>query len=353
MASTTPIIRPYLRGSPPSDTASHDRFVDEELRRIQYSISDATNFAAGGEYASGGRLTAVSGSPFYQGNGTGFTTCYFTPAVHDIVPIWNGANFIPQQFVELSDSLSDTTNSPAACVASSLYDYFVSMRNGVMVLSRGPVWTTTGWGTSARGTGAGTTQLTQVNGVYVNAYAIANGPPAGYGTYVGTMLTNATGAQFNFNPEFQSGSGGAANVYIGLWNMYNRRPIYCYNYDNGTGYTYATATWRGMRASGNLNIRYVNGLGIEGFTASAGLQVTTAAAIGASTAFGVGHNSATGNWPYAKSVAMSANAYLLVGEATVHLPASLGAGYIAGCEFGDGVNTNTLSQGYIGGQFFQ
>jgi len=66
----------------------------------------------------------------------------------------------------------------------------------------GPAWATSTAGSGARGTGAGTPQLTYQSGVLVNAVQIAanNGAstytiPASQCTYVGSVFVDATAGQ--------------------------------------------------------------------------------------------------------------------------------------------------------------
>lgn len=76
--------------------------------------------------------------------------------------------------------------------------------------------------TSVRGTGAGTTELEMVNGIWVNKNAITNGPAARYGTYVGSAYTNGS-SQIDF--KFGSNAANFGEAFIGIWNAYNRVKI--------------------------------------------------------------------------------------------------------------------------------
>ena len=73
--------------------------------------------------------------------------------------------------------------------------------------------------TSVRGTGAATTELQLLNGIYVNKYDITNGPAATKGTYVGSVYFNAS-SQIDLKKGSSASGGGEA--IIGLWNQYNR-----------------------------------------------------------------------------------------------------------------------------------
>lgn len=73
--------------------------------------------------------------------------------------------------------------------------------------------------TTTRGTGAGTTELELLNGVWVNKVDITNGPAARMGTYVGTVYCNASS-----QADFKKGSraAGFGEAIVGIWNAYNR-----------------------------------------------------------------------------------------------------------------------------------
>jgi hypothetical protein len=209
-----------------------------------------------------GRLTLVAATPYLTANTTGITTVYYTPAVGSYAPLWNGSAFLMTQFTELSQSLSDTTKSPAAAVASSLYDLFVWSDSGTLRCTRGPAWTNS----TTRSSG-----LTLTQGVWVNTSGITNGPTAGYGTYVGTIATDAnTQCNMNFNP---AGAVGGAGNRLDVWNAYNRSRVAACNIDSTTYWQYNTETWRckdnnvangicfvcGLPADTVRAVNYVNG----------------------------------------------------------------------------------------------
>src|SRR5262245_21621926 len=61
-----------------------------------------------------GRLTLTTAVPFLVSTVTAATTIYYTPAVGNIVPLYNGTSFVPTAFSEVSQATTDTTKSPAA-----------------------------------------------------------------------------------------------------------------------------------------------------------------------------------------------------------------------------------------------
>lgn len=140
-----------------------------------------------GAIIPGGRLTLSTGTPVTTTNVIGVGNVLYTPYITDRIQLYNGTNWATFQFTELSQSLTDTTKSPAASVANSIYDVFVWSDSGTMRATRGPLWTSL----TARGTGAGTTELELFQGRLVNKVAITNGPAARRGHYVGTIGTDS------------------------------------------------------------------------------------------------------------------------------------------------------------------
>lgn len=212
---------------------------------------------------AGGRLTLTTAVPVLVSDVTGATTVYYTPYKHNYARLYNGSSWQVVQFSEVSQTLADATKSPAAAAVSSNYDMFLWNDAGTLRCTRGPAWTS---GT-ARGTGAGTTELERVDGTYVNKIAITNGPGAQRGLYVGTISTNATGANGELAMMFApaAAAGGSANR-LDVWNMYNRVTVasICRASDNTWAYT--LATFRAANASNSNRITVVCGLNEDAVT---------------------------------------------------------------------------------------
>lgn len=106
-----------------------------------------------------------------------------------------------------------------------------------------------------RGTGAGTEEhdTTTYPGWIVNEHDITNGPAAGRGFYVGTILTNGS-SQVDMFVGVSIGAGGAGNI-VGIWNAYQQEEITSENRDNTNTWTYTTATHR--MKNGNFNNRII------------------------------------------------------------------------------------------------
>lgn len=295
------------------------------------NLSDVANVATaranlGIDIVSQGRITLTSGSPV-SGSVSGASQFYFTPYNGNLICIYDGTKFVPVAFSEVSQLNTDATKSPAAVAASKNYDLFAWLDSGTFRVTRGPVWT----GDNTRGSGAGTSELTRVNGILVNAQAITNGPAAQRGTYVGTIRSNASSTlDFYLGGSASGGSAGALNV----WNMYNRLNVAAASVDSGTSYT-TNSSSRQARASTGNQINFIAGLAEESFSANYTGRGTTAASAGAVAGLGLGINGAglTVSYPIQTPTAFAVT--LGMSPSYVGTP-SLGYNFVAAMEFTDG-----------------
>lgn len=138
-----------------------------------------------------GRLTLQSLTPVMTITQAAKTTIYYTPQVGNLIPLYDGTNFVMTSIgTEISALTTDATKSPAAIGASKVNDWFVWNDAGTIRLGHGPDWTND----TTRSAG---TALVMVNGIRLNSAAITNGPAAQRGTYVGTTRSNAS-SQFDW-----------------------------------------------------------------------------------------------------------------------------------------------------------
>ena len=206
--------------------------------------------------APGGRLTLESGVPASTSDQLSKTTLYYTPHLHGFVSLYNGTHWFVSKFSEVSQTLADTTKSPAAAAVNSVYDIFLWSDEGTLRISRGPAWSSA----TSRGTGAGTTELERLDGVWVNKIAINNGPAAQRGLYVGTIATDGDGANGELNMMFEpAAAAGGTNNRLDVWNMYNRVEVSSLVRDSTDTWNYATATWRSFNNSASNRVTLVLG----------------------------------------------------------------------------------------------
>lgn len=293
-----------------------------------------------------GRLTLTAGTPVLTSTTSAVGTIYYTPAAGNVCPIWNGSAFVPVLFGEVSQTLSDATKSPSAAAASTVYDLFAWMDGSTFRVTRGPAWSAgaTAGSTQARGSGAGSTALARVNGLLVNLVAITNGPAAGYGTYVGTIVTDSTGATVTFDNA--SSAAGGDPCLIGLWNAYNQASVGCFTQDTTATHTYSSATIRPFDNSSRNNIGMVRGLNTDAVEARFKTRLTLTTASGGSAIVGIGLNSTTAYAGQATPAALAsaAGASASVTAAYTGYP-GLGLNYLVALEQSDGSNAHTFLGG--------
>lgn len=210
-----------------------------------------------------GRLTLTSATPVLAADVTAATAVYYTPYTGVLVPIYNGTSMVPTEFAELTLTLV------ASHAADSLYDIFCFSNSGTLTLATGPAWTTQTPGSSARGTGAGTTQLSRVKGIYTNTVSMTgrNGSTtytiaANRGTFLGTIYMDHTAGQTTYHV------GYGQNRKNGFSNAFNRQTMFLKVGD-------ATASWApaSTRASNNVPSSYSAVIANVGGTTSNGMTV--------------------------------------------------------------------------------
>lgn len=240
-----------------------------------------------------GRLTLTSATPVLASDVTAATAVYYTPSTGNLLPIYNGSSMIPTEFSELTLSLV------ASHAANAIYDVFVFSNSGVLTIATGPAWSTATAGSGARGSGASTTQITRLKGLWVNAVSMTarNGSTtytvgANLGTYVGSIYMDTNNGQVSCHVTFGQSRKWA------IWNAYNRKKIVLLAGDANSSWTYATNTIRASNGSSANCLDIFSGLpeeefkitfsqAVQGGATSAANQVIT------SWQTGIGVNSTT------------------------------------------------------------
>lgn len=236
-----------------------------------------------------GRLTLTSSTPVLASDVISATSVYYTPFVGNLVPIYNGASMISTEFAELSLTLS------ASHALNTIYDVFVFSNSGVLTLATGPAWSSSTAGAGARGTGAGTTQLSRVKGLWVNAVSMTgrNGATtytigANLGTYLGSVYIDGTAGQITCHAAY-----GQSRKW-GVWNAYNRQRILMQAGDSTASWTYATNTVRASNGDSANKATTFCGLPEEMVISRFGQYISGAANNTTNTAYiGIGVNSTT------------------------------------------------------------
>lgn len=229
---------------------------------LRWRLIGSFSFQSQGFVVPQFRLTLTTAVPVLTTDTTAITTVFYTPYLGQQITLWDGSVWNLSNQSEVSQTLADSTKSPTATSANNNYDYFAWSDSGTFRCTRGPAWTSS----TGRGSGAGTTELVRVNGVWMNNVAITNGPAASRGIYVGSITTNASNqVDMMFAPA--AAAGGSAN-HLYLWNYYNRIDISSMCRDSTNSWTYTTKTWQSADASTSNRISYTLGLNEDSITAA-------------------------------------------------------------------------------------
>lgn len=274
-----------------------------------------------------GYLTPVSATPDITSDQTAVTQLFYTPDRGNLVPIYNGATFTPTEIAELM------LNLVSQHAANTIYDVFCFSNSGVVTLVTGPAWNSSTAGSSSRGTGASTTELARVKGLFTNAVDITgrNGSTtysigANLATYLGTILIDGSAGQLSFHRGFgQSRRWGA-------WNAYNRRRVALKVGDTTTSWTYQTNTVRASRNDATNCAYCLNGLA-SGQTEGAIFQLVNPNGGGATTVARVGFGVNVTN-AFTGMVAETEQAFNLGGGGSYSSKLQLAAGGAFGPELG-------------------
>lgn len=239
------------------------------------------------------RMTLVSATPVMASSQAGANTVYVTPYGGCLVPIYDGTNMVPTCFAEVSQLTTDTTKSPAAVAASSVYDVFCWIDTGpTNRCTRGPAWSND----TIRSAG---TALVLVNGIWLNNASITNGPAAQRGTYVGSFRSDGSSL---VNYVY----GGYANPCTGanfaVWNAYNRVPVRTSLGLTATSWTYnGNAAWRQINGATSCIVNQLRGLNEDPVSVKYNALATPGATNGA-VGIGIDTNTAfTGSTSYVAS----------------------------------------------------
>jgi hypothetical protein len=239
-----------------------------------------------------GYLTLVSGTPVIANDAVAATAIIYTPFMGNLVPIFSGSSFVPIVFSELTLTLT------SGQAANTIYDVFIFNNAGSLTLVTGPAWQNSGAGAGARGTGAGTTQLSRLNGLWVNTVQISgkNGGntytiPANQATYLGSIFIDASAGQVSCYRSY-----GQSRKW-GVWNAYNRVPIIMQAGDSTSSWVYSTGSVRPSNNNTANSITTFAGLAEEVISVTFNQVVTgTSALANTSTAvgqLGIGWDSTT------------------------------------------------------------
>lgn len=287
----------------------------------------------------GGRPTLTSGVAVTTSDVAGAPVVYYTPSLSEYIRVFDGTNDVLILFAELPLFLDATSGHTGYHQSGKNFDLFVAVSSGNK-LGTGPAWSSD----TARGTGAGTTEIEFYRGLWRNKNAItlrfgsASGNtvsiPARQATYVGSFRATADGqASDTVLKRF-------------LFSAYNPVPrTMAVNAEAlGTTWIYSTQTWRQVNANANNKVEYLQGLPNGPVKARA---VGTSAVAGGNilTFTGVGVNSIAINSAKGGLIPPADATIVSQGEANYSGYASLGYSYLAWLESSVAGSTTTWYSG--------
>jgi len=256
--------------------------LSDEISGIQTTLQNIVSVPQG-------RLSLTSGVPVLASGVSAGTAVYYMPYLGNLLPIYDGSLFNTESFSELTLTLNSNH------VANAIYDVFAFINSAAVVIGTGPAWNTATAGAGARGSGAGTTEITRSIGgllTIANAMTARNGATtysvaANQGTYLGTLFMDASNGQLTCHTAY-----GQSRKW-GVWNVYNRMSIIMKAGDGTSSWTYGTATVRPSNNASTNSISIMTGLAEECFDLEAIQQVNSGGNAGSPARVGIGYNSTT------------------------------------------------------------
>lgn len=321
----------------PSTSELSDLAAD--IATISSSVQNIVSFPQG-------RLTLTTGVPVIASDVTAATAVYYTSYVGNIVPVYDGTQFNTRTF---SSDLALTLNSNH--LANTVYDVFIYWDGSALQIATGVAWNVVTAGSGARGTGAGTTELVRVNGLFVNKFDVTsrNGGTTGTitanrGIYVGSIYIDGSAGQISCHMSW-----GQSRKW-GVWNAFNRQPIELQVGDSTGSWTYASATIRASNNAAANALTVFSGLPEEEVFVSFLQQIqmtdTSASSAIKNVSIGVGRNSTTAYAGTQGAIgfgsASSSNARM-VAEAKYTLLPTIGIDTFTACESGSATGSFTTT----------
>ncbi len=178
-------------------------------------------------------------------------TIYFTPFVNDVVSIYDGTSFIPQQFAELALALDPDAGHAGYHQIGKSFFLGVFLSGGALKLGSGVAWESN----SATGIGAGTCEAEIYQGRLVNKFAMIVRFGSGSADTV-----SVPARQFTIVGGFRANANGVTSddaTMRFLSNLYNVVPRAMRAIDgSSTPYIYSAAAFRPVNNDTAGNIIY-------------------------------------------------------------------------------------------------
>ncbi len=304
---------------------------------------------------AGGRLTLQTGTPVMTTSQTGMTTIYYAGYSGIEIPYFDGVD--DHMGASPASPLTLTASGTGVESANNVFDVWYFYNAGAPVLCAATNNSGSGWSgdsggsNTARGSGYSavdfSTRPYPTNSATISYcynggtnYPIASSNVA---SYLGSFCTDAaTAGQASFTFGSAASGGGAARFC--LWNYYNRRLTSTNVLDNGTAYSYTTASFRSARASTSNRITFLSGNAEDGIFASYTTQSATVGTTGAFLELAIGLDSTSTSYGNAIFLIQTpaAFAFSLAGPVNDLISPQVGLHFLQAVELSDGTHANSF-----------
>lgn len=350
--SRAPLASPTFTGTPAAPTATNGTNTTQLATTafVQAAVAASTTGVSSFNGQTGaitlllppqGRLTLTSGVAITTADVTGWPSVYYTPVGSQYVPIYNGTSMVLVDIGgELTLALDNTSGHTNYHQSGKNYDFFVINDGGTIRLGTGPKWNdgAAAGSDTARGTGAASTELQLLNGIWTNKNSITIrfgsvsgntvSVPANRATYVGTGRMTADGLiDDSMAKRF-------------LWNAYNQTLRPMFKTDAALTWAYSTDAYRQANGNSANQLDFVTGLAGVPASAAVNSVVMTSGATRRMVIHAIGLNSTTSPVVSMQTIVGNETFYNIPTAAWNGYP-GLGLGSLKWLERGQGADTQT------------
>lgn len=288
-ATAAPKASPALTGVPTAPTAAPGTNTTQLATTAFVTAAAAAISPSGGWIAVPQvRPTLTSGVAVTTSDVAGATSIYATPCGGNQVAIYNGTNFVPRTFTEITLALDSNSGDTNYHQSGKNFDGFLYWDGSNVGFGTGPAWTSD----SARGTGAGTTELEVYLGQIVNKNSIT----LRFGSASGNTVVIAARQAVYFMSFRATANGQASDTKLNrlLFSAYNQALRALNVTEATTSWAYSTAAWRATNGNAANSVKVLTGLvGQNVHIDCIGISQASSATAGIFFMCGIGLNSTT------------------------------------------------------------
>jgi hypothetical protein len=267
------------------------------------TVANLFNSYVGNFITPGGRLTLTSGEPLSFSEVTGSTSVYYTPYIHNYIPLWDGTKWTAVSFTETTLALGTVTSGLP-------YDVFAYSSSGSLALEK-TAWTN------------GTTRASAIS-VQDGRYCKTSDKTR---LYLGSFYTiSTTQTADTYTKKF-------------LFNKYNKKMLKIKKTDTTDSWTYSTASWRSYNNSTANRIEVM--VGVQEDLTEVTFNGVASNSAGYSMGHGIGVDSTSTNGADTFTAAGSSGA-VVAGSAIYKNYLSAGYHYLQALEYGGASGTTTF-----------